>query len=297
MSKNRVYGEDVLVSLWNQDRTTPLIVDFDEIRDEAQVQNKLYKGISKRVHQNQSYNSGYALTLTRSKRDNYLTTLIDFNNWCIQRGLIPPKFAIEVVVTYTYSVNNIDPNKEFDGAYKDLFNSFNKFTDTIKDVKAEYNKYIGQAQAIAGKIATPDQLKALYGVNSVANNVNNLINKSLGGFETLKGIYEATLPPFTERYVYYNCGIKANSSGHKPKENSVETIEFNSSYRVNMSDKNQYTDNHANKLWFNLITNMIQDTTAKDKGNQTILNNINLNKNYSQLLQQHLDDLKGLRDG
>lgn len=296
MSKNRVYGEDVLVSLWNHNKTVPLIIDFDEIRDESQVQNKLYKGISKRVHQNQSYNSGFALTLVRAKRDNYLTTLVDFNNWCIQRGLIPPKFAIEVVVTYTYSVNNIDPSKEFGGAYKDLFNSFNKFKDVIGDVKAEYNKYIGQAQSIAGKIATPEQLKSLYKVNSFGTEINNLIDKSLGGLNTLKGVYEATLPPFTERYVYYNCGIKTNSSGHKPHENSIEQIEFNSSYRVNLSDKNSYTDKHIEDLWYDLVENMENETKAKDRGNLAISNNIQMNKNYNQLLQQHLDDIRGLYD-
>lgn len=296
MSKNRVYGEDVLVSLWNHNKTVPLIIDFDEIRDESQVQNKLYKGISKRVHQNQSYNSGFALTLVRAKRDNYLTTLVDFNNWCIQRGLTPPKFAIEVVVTYTYSVDAIDPSKEFNSMYSNFFKGFDVFKDAIGKTKAEYNKYVSSAQAIAGKIATPEQLKTLYKANDIANDVGKLINENLSGLNTLKGLYEATLPPFTERYVYYNCGIKTNSSGHKPHENSIEQIEFNSSYRVNLSDKNSYTDKHIGGLWFDLVYNMEKETKTKDKGNLAISNNVQMGKNYNQLLQQHLDDLKGLYD-
>lgn len=292
MSKNRVYGEDVLVSLWNHNKTVPLIIDFDEIRDESQVQNKLYKGISKRVHQNQSYNSGFALTLVRAKRDNYLTTLVDFNNWCIQRGLIPPKFAIEVIVTYTYSVDAIDPSKEFNSMYSNFFKGFDVFKDAIGKTKAEYNKYVSSAQAIAGKIATPEQLKTLYKANDIANDVGKLINENLSGLNTLKGLYEATLPPFTERYVYYNCGIKTNSSGHKPHENSIEQIEFNSSYRVNLSDKNSYTDEHIGDLWFDLVYNMEKETEAKDKGNLAISNNVQIGKNYNQLLQQHLDDIE-----
>lgn len=142
MTRAKVYGEDVKIRLLSEDTSTPLILDFDMCDIASLRQNKMYKAIGKRVSKPHSVTSGYKITLTRAKRDNYLEALTQYLDFFIERGLDFPTFTIERTVFYQYDKKELNSNAEFFQSEIKQNNSNTDFLEAQQELKrrAEFIK-------------------------------------------------------------------------------------------------------------------------------------------------------------
>lgn len=302
---SEVFGEQVIVFIKNEDGKIPLVTNFNEARFEPQTQSRSYKAISKRVHQHQGYNTGWTISLQRNKKDNYIQSLLDFNDWCIQKGLEQPVFTIEEIITHTYSVADIDPKTEM-GKLGNLIDlASQKYLETIGDFKSRYNQYINTASSISGNVSNLNILQGAGNFNKVANSALGKITNSAniaeqyfkqgeGVLNSLRGLTRIGLAPFKEHYIYHNCVISTASHGHKSKENTVESIEFKASYRTDRTDNNEYTDVYLeDAIWNSSISNI--EKNIEDK--QDVFMGVGVipyQQNFADLLLRHLKDTENL---
>lgn len=212
MSKNRVYGNQVIVRLLTNIGNVPVCIDFDEISIKSKTANKTNRSIGKKIDSNQLQSSGYEITLTRSKRDNYIQSLSQFLDNQIHSGFNAVQFKIEHVTEHNYSAIKNVPELEFGRAS------------------------VGSIPLIGGALNQINQ-QASQAINGAVNAVQN---SPIGGL---------IVKPFTEKYVYYNCTLSNLSWSDKPFENTVEQITLVSTNRVCESDFNLYEDVYsANNL-------------------------------------------------
>lgn len=115
MSKQRSFGQDVIVRLSSADGRTNFIIDFDSINVSSLTEGKIKKGIGKRVGRPQSNSSGYKVTLSRTKRDNYLESLVQMNDYYLNSGLDQPIFSLTHTINHPYYTTSINPYLEFGG--------------------------------------------------------------------------------------------------------------------------------------------------------------------------------------
>lgn len=233
MSKNRIYGEDVVVRLLSSDGLTPYILEFDEIQVSDESKNKTYKAIGKKISTNQCYDTGYKIVLSRTKRDNQVTSLLKLRDSALNRGLPVPTFTVEKITTHTYSSLSINPLQEF-----------------------------GQS------IINPTLPSLGLGLDSVINQVSNAVNGTISTATSAVGNL-LNLPAFREVEMYNNCTLVEGSSSDKPKENSMQTIVLYSTDLVLLNDKNMYDNMYINNS-FNSQVQAKMD--AVEKNDDNILN-------------------------
>lgn len=233
MSKNRIYGEDVVVRLLSSDGLTPYILEFDEIQVSDESKNRSYKAIGKKINTNQCYDTGYKIVLSRTKRDNQITSLLKLRDSALNRGLPVPTFTVEKITTHTYSSLSINPLQEF-----------------------------GQS------IINPTLPSLGLGLDSVINQVSNAVNGAISTATSAVGNL-LNLPAFREVEMYNNCTLVEGSSSDKPKENSMQTIVLYSTDLVLLNDKNMYDNMYINNS-FNSQVQAKMD--AVEKNDDNILN-------------------------
>lgn len=257
MTKNRVYGEQVLVRVMSNNGQHPYILDFDSIEIQSFTINKSYKGIGKKVTRTQSINTGYKIVLTRAKRDNYLQALINYNDFHIQKGLEPPVFMIDYIINHNYSEKSINYESELNDNFKTpnpyqlkpIERPSNALTDTIfkvAETALRRNQFIAKLQD-----SVRDVSKKANTVNNLINTVQDIFtpnNKNIKDTEEYKKMMELNAKlageSFKENYKYLNCTIGEFSSNDSPRNNSVETITLYATHRDNFNDNNIYEDEY-----------------------------------------------------
>jgi hypothetical protein len=227
MSKNRTFGENVRVRLFAEDGITPLVIDFDTITLEQLNKNKTNRAIGKKKSGHQTYNDdGWKIVLTRSKRDNYIQSLIHYHEMALEKGLNPPKYTVQHITTHTYNVTNVNPYLEFTG-------------DNLGSFKLPFNT--------GGTNIANIGLNAL---NSVANSAINL---------TAIPTIAKNLQPFREMYIYKHCSLSIPSFSDRPKEYNDESITLHCSSRVSESDLNLFDDSYMNDNARSSVLNKIKE--------------------------------------
>lgn len=228
MSKNRIYGEDVVVRLLSSDGLTPYILEFDEIQVSDESKNRSYKAIGKKISTNQCYDTGYKIVLSRTKRDNQITSLLKLRDSALNRGLPVPTFTVEKITTHTYSSLSINPLQEF-----------------------------GQSVISTAIPSLP------LGLDNIANQVGNAVNSAISTATSAVGNL-LNLPAFREVEMYNNCTLVEGSSSDKPKENSMQTIVLYSTDLVLLNDKNMYDNMYINSSFNSQVQAKMDKVKIKD---------------------------------
>lgn len=262
MTKNRVYGENVIVRIMSNDGVVPYILDFDSIEIQSMTSVKTFKAIGKKVNRHQSYNTGYKITLTRAKRDNHLQALINWNDYHIQKGLEPPLFMIDYIINHNYKLDKVNYPEELNideftpnnikRVQKDK-NPFSEVKSLTDKVILVGNTAIRRNEAIA-KIqdATLELSKKANYVNNIANGAKKLFSQANSQRLEDRASYKALMATaksmsgggFTENYQYVNCEIGEFTSSDAVRTNSMETIVIYASHKNNLNDDNRYDDEY-----------------------------------------------------
>ena len=286
MTKNRIYGEDVLVRIMSNDGSVPYILDFDTIEINSLTNVRTYKAIGKRVSKHQSINTGYKITLTRAIRDNYLDALIGHNDYHIQKGLEPPLYMIDYTINHGYKIEDINYENELDDS----------FSQSAPKQKIEVQNPITSNLAkkiagIAGTVANLNPVTANIknqlvqgskiiqtGANLIKAGVNlfNSINpakiqNNATYLQAMRDNSPLTGDGFKQNWQYKNCSIGDFSSTSSPRTNSMQTIVIYATNRDNLNDNNFYDDQYmVEKMKLHHInnTNQIIDKRVKSIDNQ-----------------------------
>jgi len=302
MTKNRVYGENVIVRIMSSDGVTPYILDFDSIEIQSMTTVRTFKAIGKKVNRHQSYNTGYKITLTRGKRDNHLQALINWNDYHIQKGLEPPLFMIDYIVNHTYQVKdviyaeelNIDeftPNNiRKSSKNKSEFSNLRSLTDAsllIAKNAIRRNEAIAKVQDLVVDISK----KASY-VNNLASSAKNLFNdksnqrlEDTAEYKRLMALAKTMSGNgFKENFQYMNCEIGEFTSSDAIRTNSMETIVLYSSHRNNLNDDNLFDDGY-------IVKNMkLEHTRKTEEQSKELIDNLNdvYKLDYQKIIQESL---------
>lgn len=262
MTKNRIYGENVIVRIMSNNGITPYILDFDSIEIQSMTTVRTFKAIGKKVNRHQSYNTGYKISLTRAKRDNHLQALINWNDYHIQKGLEPPLFMLDYIVNHTYNISKVDYAEELnideftpnnirrESKDKNPFQSVKSLTDSALVIANNFtrrNKSIAKLQD-----AVIDVAKKANFVNTVLDKAKNLFNDDnnirLEDTARYKELMETAKTMsgnnFKENYQYMNCEIGEFTSSDTIRTNSMETIVLYASHKNNLNDTNIFDDEY-----------------------------------------------------
>lgn len=301
MSKNRIYGEDVIVRLMSNNGIIPYILDFDSIEIQSLTNVKTYKAIGKKVNRHQSINTGYKITLTRAKRDNHLQALINYNDYHIQKGLEPPLFSIDYIVNHNFKVGNINYNEELNIESSEPNNikkaprdrSNQKLSGLTDNALYLANNFLRRNQSIAElQNKTKDTIKDAKKIKGAVNYVKNLFNDTSNiRMEDLKLYKEAKEQAdsisgegFKENYHYKNCQIGEFTSSDTIRTNSLETITLYASHKDNLNDDNMYDDYYIESK---MKLQYLQYTGEIAEGSKAKVNNTS-QPNYQKIITDSL---------
>lgn len=185
MTRNKVFGEDVLIRLISDDTQKPLIIDFDSSEINSLRQNKSYKAIGKRVMKPHSHTSGYKIILSRVKRDNYIDALTQYLDHFAERGLEYPTFTVERIVNFTYSADELT-KKEFEPVdYNDL-----NFQNGLKQIAEQKKQHEASLIKKRNNLLNSAFVNAMPLINYAVNN-NQLAQNTLNSVSQInKGIQQ-----------------------------------------------------------------------------------------------------------
>lgn len=295
MTRAKVFGEDVLITLKSNDTLTPLILDFDSCEVTSLRQNHSYKSISKKVTRTISASTGYKIVLTRAKRDNYIEAISQYIDFFTQRGLEPPLFSLERVVNMQYGVDEIIPQSEFFGQEERQIQQ--RANEAIKRSQASAEAKKNQLLRIGGEIANlaTNNIPAVANANrkigqtlnqiqNAQNNLSSFISKAtaLNPFSPANAMDDpewiaidreaqfnnSFIRTMQSIYVYQNCSIAEETFSDKSRELTDEKITLYASSRLNLSTINDYDDtylyDHFSKLAVSNIEKMYEHIEKTD---------------------------------
>ena len=308
MTRNKIFGEDVVVRLISDDLSFPLVLDFDTDDISSLRQNKVYKAIGKRSIKPHTISSGYKIVLTRAKRDNYLQTLIQYHDFFIERGLEPPTFTVERIVLHSYGSDELNAKNEFFKQELKQQTSLNMSIESSEKLFNQREKQIADRtnQIISNTInrylpkVALNKLTIERNVNGFLNVINDIQNQISElnpfnievPFEQRRDVFEISqkikeqnnFPLFKERTLYRNCMLAEDSFADKPHEFTEEKIIFYASNKVDLSDENDYQDVYLKEI----LTNQYKDKIFQTGLN---INQKSLDKN-TELQQKILQAYK-----
>lgn len=216
-NKARVYGEDVVVRLYNDEFTQPFVIDFDSIKVSKIVDSKNYKTINKNLTTHHPIFNGWRVELTRAKRDNYLDEFVDILDKWYQGKYRFQEISIEHSTRYnSTAAGMIQPAKEFS-----------------EDVPNKFAQFVG---GLAGNLLNKAQ--SVVNQNPFINQTRDAI---IGGINTFLGIASFFKEPFREKWLYVGGTLAGFNHSDAPKENSMQTIVFNCVDRISNTDENAFT--------------------------------------------------------
>ena len=281
MSKAVVYGQQVQVRLLTSD-LVPLIIDWDKFDATALSTDRAYMAISKRQARHHSMGSGMKLVLSRTKKDNYLKSLIYYNQYCINKGIEPLQFVIEETVRHTYEESALNPFSELAGKQKIIKVAPNKLEQIaklasqiaqIKQASENTASQFGINSNFLPPLSLNDPtskiinntIDSIHGVQKQAQDVaKNILDKIKAAAEFTKNVQkkiedlQAQISiimgsnndpkPFKEVYRYIDCSMSEESWSHAVHEGTLELAVFHCSGIECYSDANQYDEDYANAV-------------------------------------------------
>ena len=107
MSTTRVYGQQVIVKLFDASNRQSFLVEFDSISIDRIQNNQQYKTIGKSMAKHHEIINGYRIELSRSKRDSFLDEFIDLCDKIIISKFNPLNISLrkQTIFSNTKQVN------------------------------------------------------------------------------------------------------------------------------------------------------------------------------------------------
>jgi hypothetical protein len=280
MTRPQVYGQQIVVKLYDEQRTAPFVVDFNKISFDNKVRSESYRTISKSVTTHQPMLDGYNIQLTRNKRDNHLMQLMALlYRWNSTRMRFT-EFTVERITTHNYTANSIDLKSEF--APRTL-GSQSIIETGLKIVTQEL------------RAITTSAIKSGVAELKKNNEVFNVVEKRVSeGIQTASNISAMvrgyTNYPIVERTVWLGCTLAGNDGSDEPNNESMESLSLNASSIVDESDPTQVMS-YFDRLLIQNQANLTKEQSAsiiKKIGNE-LLNNFTPYNQASRTLQNELD--------
>lgn len=258
---SNVYGNQILLRLYNSERNLPLVVDFNSFDYKLIVKkSEQFRTIGKTEDTNDMAYGGFVLTLKRLKTDNLLDNVIYEILRLSKNNNAFHELMVQKIVKHTYSVDDIDLS-----SYYQLEAGENSNTYTAKD-------RITLEQARKQDIFDSTINNLYQGVKSQAlNTADNILDTNFGeNYRALKEYgkkaYEAynqmlTLNdlndlyklPFREMQVFTNCTIADFNGTDNVNEASEQTITLSSTGVQRFGDENSFNDWVRNVLMNNTL--------------------------------------------
>lgn len=315
MSKNLVVGQDILIQIVSDDILYPFITEFDECDINSLRKDGIYKSIGKRVIKTHSQSSGYKISLTRAKRDNYLDSLIQFVDQFTERGLEPPTFSVIVQTNFTYPESELNPFN--DSSLQVVSRKQNQYQDDFKLkqrsralefginlTKTVSNQLINLARTNEQTKIIAQSFDNAVGLINAGSNAYNVAKSIISKYNDLFGdnikmedlpeyktlinqikIYNESIGElFKTVYVYKGCSLSNDSTSHRVREYSVDKLSMIASTKVNLSPINSTDDNEFKKYFNNYLQERLLKQGEVAFGKEYFIDNQILNdrfiKNY-----------------
>lgn len=258
---SNVYGNQVLLRLYNSARSFPLVVDFNSFEYKLNVKkSESFRTIGKTEDTNNVSYGGFTLTLRRIKTDNLLDNVIYEILRLAKHNNTFHELMVQKIVKHTYSVDEIDLSKYYKLETGDNSNDYtatdrfaleqqrkqNSFESEIKNI------YRGAKNQVINSI---DQtLNTNYGedyrkLKEAGKKAYDAYNQALS-MEDLDKLYKL---PFREMQVFTNCTITDFSGSDVPNEVSEQSITLSSTGVQRFGDDNEFNDWVRNVLMGSVI--------------------------------------------
>ncbi len=259
MSKARVYGEQVLIELWDAKRNAPLVVEFDSFDYKMIVESEeSYRTVGKSATSHSMKFGGWELTLTRQKRDNHLDELVEYLQAMSMNRRMYTQLTVQKTTKHSFSVETMDEIQEAMSQAKKINSSDNYSAEQRFEQENLVNKKKGAAILEGFAVGLADKAfggntgkQLLQGYEDVRNKLADILN----AVDTAP-LY---VNPFKERIVYFDCTITAFSGNDAPKKESEQTITLKGTYLRSFT-----TENAFNKYINMVLTNSYLNQVTND---------------------------------
>lgn len=288
-----IIGSQVTVTLYDQNRQFPLVVDFDSIDYKLVTKKKeTFRTIGKTQDTNNIIYGGFDITLTRVKNDVLLDNFVH-DLFKLQKSNY--NFH-ELIITKKTNMNYSTESIDLEEYYNADFMNESDYNYSAKKRKMDFLE--NQANFITRGNANP----LLDGLDRTAQNMfgdyykngkeflNNVINlgTQLKGFMDIDKVYKAPLRQFE---VFYGCTLSDFGGSDRPNEESVQTITFTATGVENFDDENLFNVWTKKFLLSSVLKNFQTDINEYEKtiGEDKIETKFIKLNNYQANLIRNLD--------